>query len=140
MIVEEEIIGVIELASFNELKDHEISFVETLSENIASSLSITKINQRTAVLLDQSRRQAEQMKVQEEEMRQNFEELQQVQEDSSRRSAEMAGILSAIDTSSLVVEVDISGKIISVNKGFLDLLEIPESELNSVLAYMLLEL
>jgi len=129
MIVEEEIIGVIELASFNNLLDHEISFVETLSENIASSLSITKINQRTAVLLEQSRRQAEQMKVQEEEMRQNFEELQQVQEESSRRSAEMAGILSAIDTSSLVVEIDISGKIISVNRGFLDLLQVAENVL-----------
>jgi PAS domain S-box-containing protein len=130
MIVEDEIIGVIELASFNELKDHEISFVEILSENIASSLSITKINQRTAILLEQSQRQAEQMKVQEEEMRQNFEELQQIQEDSSRRSAEMAGILSAIDASSLVVEVDISGKIISVNKGFTDLLNINENLLS----------
>ena len=129
MIVEEEIIGVIELASFNELEKHEIEFVETLSENIASSLSITKINQRTAVLLEQSQRQAELMKVQEEEMRQNFEELQQVQEDSSRRSAEMAGILAAIDTSSLVIEIDISGKIISVNRGLLDMLDVPETAL-----------
>ncbi|MCD4792770.1 MAG: PAS domain S-box protein [Bacteroidales bacterium] len=129
MIVEEDIIGVIELASFNELEKHEIEFVKTLSENIASSLSITKINQRTAVLLEQSQRQAELMKVQEEEMRQNFEELQQIQEDSSRRSAEMAGILAAIDTSSLVIEINISGKIISVNRGLLDMLGVPETAL-----------
>ena len=69
------------------------------------------------------------MKVQEEEMKQNFEELQQIQEDSSRRSADMAGILAAIDTSSLVIEIDISGKIISVNRGFLDMLDVPETVL-----------
>ncbi len=129
MIVEDEVIGVIELASFNNLKNHEISFVETLSGNIASFLSITKINQKTAELFEQSQKQTELMKVQEEEMRKNFEELQQVQEESSRRSAEMSGILSAIDTSSLVIDINTDGKIISINRGLLELLGIPESEL-----------
>jgi len=129
MIVEEEVIGVIELASFNKLKKHEIEFVETLSENIASSLSITKINQRTSLLFEQSQRQTELMKVQEEEMRQNYEELQQVQEDSSGRAAEMSGILSAIDTSSFVIDIDTDGTITSVNRALLDLLGVSESEI-----------
>ncbi len=132
MIVEEEIVGVIELASFNKLKKHEIEFVETLSENIASSLSITKINHRTSVLFEQSQKQTELMKVQEEEMRQNFEELQQIQEESSRNSAEMASILDAIDASSSVFNIDASGEILSVNQQFLMLTDIPESKITGV--------
>ncbi|MCF6365894.1 MAG: PAS domain S-box protein [Bacteroidales bacterium] len=127
MIVEEDVVGVIELASFNKLNKHEIDFVETLSENIASSLSITKINQRTARLFEQSQRQTELMKVQEEEMRQNYEELQQVQEDASGRAAEMTGILSAIDTSSFVIDINTGGTITSVNRALLELLGVSES-------------
>jgi PAS domain S-box-containing protein len=123
MIVEEEVIGVIELASFNNFEKHEIEFVEILSGTVASSLSITKINQRTAILLEQSQKQAEIMKVQEEEMRQNFEELQQVQEESSRRAAEMSSILAAIDASSPVFNLDINGKITSVNKQLLFMID-----------------
>ncbi len=129
MITEDQIVGVIELASFNELKKHQINFVEILSETIASSLSITKINQKTAVLLKQSQEQAELMKIQEEEMRQNFEELQQAQEDAAQKTAEMSGILAAIDTSSLVLEIDLKGNIISANRNILKLIETEEDDL-----------
>jgi len=126
MIIEGEIIGVIELASFNKLKKYEIEFVETLSENIASSLSITKINQKTANLFEQSKRQTELMKVQEEEMRQNYEELQQVQDDLTSNATEMSSILAAIDSSSTVFYIDPKGKISSVNQQFLLLTDIPQ--------------
>ncbi len=129
MTVEDEVIGVVELASFNLLKTYEIEFVENLSKNIASSLSITRINQRTAFLFEQSQRQAELMKVQEEEMRQNFEELQQVQEESSRNAAEMSSILDAIDSSSSIFNIDSNGIIESVNQQFLMLTNIPEDKL-----------
>jgi len=130
MIVEDEIVGVIELASFNRLEKHEIKFVETLAENIASSLSISKINQKTAHLFEQSKRQTELMKVQEEEMRQNYEELQQVQETSLGRAAEMTSILSAIDSSSYVIDIDIEGRITSVNRALLELMGVPETSVN----------
>ena len=132
MITEDEIIGVIELASFNALEKHEIRFVEILSETIASSLSITKINQKTSVLLKQSQKQAELMKIQEEEMRQNFEELQQAQENSAQKTAQMSGILAAIDTSSLVLEIDLDGTIISANRNLLDLIEIEEQSILNI--------
>ncbi|MCD6557392.1 MAG: PAS domain S-box protein [Bacteroidales bacterium] len=132
MITEDEIIGVIELASFNKLEKHEIRFVEILSETIASSLSITKINQKTSVLLKQSQKQAELMKIQEEEMRQNFEELQQAQENSAQKTAQMSGILAAIDTSSLVLEIDLDGTIISANRNLLDLIEIEEQSILNI--------
>ena len=116
--VEEQIFGVMEIASFKKMERHEIDFVEKVSESIASTLSIAKINQRTAELLTQSQQQAEEMASQEEEMRQNLEELQATQEESARKEAEMQSILNAVHSSSLVIEYDLQGHITSVNESF----------------------
>lgn len=81
--VEDELFGVIELASFSIYEDYKIEFIERLSESIASSLSSTKTNIVTTELLEQSQQQQEEMVAQEEEMRQNIEEMQATQEDLS---------------------------------------------------------
>ena len=73
---------------FCEFKGHEIDFIEGLAENIASTISSVKINQRTKILLEQSQTQAEEMRAQEEEMRQNMEELQATQEEMQRKERE----------------------------------------------------
>ncbi len=129
MKVEEDVLGVIEIASFSEFKSHQISFTEDVADNIAASLSMTKINLRTSKLLKQSQTQAEQMSLQEKEMRQNFEELKETQEESARREAEMASILSAIDSSSLVLDISNNGNITFANRGMLELLEVPEAQI-----------
>ncbi len=80
LTLNEEYFGVVEIASFNEFQAYEIEFVEKVGENIASSLSNAKTNERTTRLLKQSSYQAEMLKTQEEEMRQNLEEMQAIQE------------------------------------------------------------
>ncbi len=127
--IEQEIFGIVEIASFNKFQKYEIEFVEKVSESIAASLSITKINTRTAELLKKSQLQTEEMASQEMEMRKNFEDLRTTQEESARREAEMAGILNAIDNSSLVIELDIKGYITSINKAILDLFDLPYDNL-----------
>ncbi len=121
--LDEQIFGVTEIASFQKLGKHEIVFVEKVSESIASTLSIAHINARTAILLEQSQQQAEEMAAQEEEMRQNLEELLATQEESARREAELNSILNAINTSSLVIEYDLNGKILEIDNEYLKLLE-----------------
>lgn len=91
--VNEKIEGVLEIASFQPLAPHEISFVEKLSENIASALAGVKINARTARLLEESQLQSEAMRAQEEEMRQNMEEMQTTQEEMRRKHQAMEELL-----------------------------------------------
>jgi methyl-accepting chemotaxis protein len=117
--VNDQIFGVVELAGFNEFEDHVIKFVEEVGESIASTISTTKINIRTNQLLEQSQQQSEEMSAQEEEMRQNMEELQATQEEAGRRSAEMQGLLDALNTANLVIEYDLDGYIMTVNDNYL---------------------
>lgn len=130
--LEEETLGVIEVASFNEFKDYEVEFVEKISESIASTLTAVKVNERTAELLAKSQKQAAEMSEQEEEMRQNMEELQATQEEAARRENEISSILNAIDATSLVVEYDMNGYITKINDKFLSILEIPKNDIIGV--------
>lgn len=88
LIHEETVEGLVEIASFRELEEHEIEFVERLTETLASFIASNRINQKTKFLLEQSQQQSEEMRAQEEEMRQNMEELQATQEEVSRKERE----------------------------------------------------
>lgn len=89
LIINEKFYGVIELASFRKLKEHEVAFIEKTAENIASTISVAQITINTANLLEQHKMQSEELSAQEEEMRQNMEELQATQEESARRERDL---------------------------------------------------
>ena len=84
------VLGVIELASFKQMDENTIKFVEKVSESIAATLTSVRINIRTSRLLEQTKLQAEEMAAAEEEMRQNLEELQSTQEEMNRIQSEQA--------------------------------------------------
>lgn len=80
--------GIIEIASFNELENQELEFVDRLSEALASFISGNKINMKTKELLERSQEQGEELHAQEEEMRQTMEEMQATQEEMKRKETE----------------------------------------------------
>jgi PAS domain S-box-containing protein len=86
--VNDQILGVVELASFHVFHKYQIEFIEKLGESIASTIANAKVNERTKKLLEESQQQSEQMRAQEEEMRQNMEELHATQEDLQRKNVE----------------------------------------------------
>ena len=89
IMVNEKTLGLIEMASFKEFEDYQIQFLETLGENIASTIDSVRNTSRMQSLLEDSQQQAEEMRAQEEEMRQNQEELQATQEELARQKGEM---------------------------------------------------
>ncbi|MBK8805884.1 MAG: GAF domain-containing protein [Bacteroidales bacterium] len=125
LIFDDKCYGVIEIASFSPIEKHQLEFLENVGQSIASTIASTRINQRTAILLEQSRQQAEILKAQEEEMRQNMEEMQATQEEAYRREAELKSMLVAVNFSNIVVEYDLDGTIISANEAFAEAVNKP---------------
>ncbi|QSE96606.1 PAS domain S-box protein [Fulvivirga lutea] len=119
--VNEEIYGVVEIASFKMFEDYEIEFVQKIAESIASTVSSVKINATTQKLLEESQEMTEQMRSQEEEMRQNMEELQATQEEMQRGQSEAESTMEAINSSVAIIEFDEHGTILNANQNFLDL-------------------
>ncbi len=130
--MEEEVLGVLEIASFNKFKQHHIEFVEKVAESIASTLSSVRVNIRTSQLLEKSQQQAEEMSAQEEEMRQNMEELQATQEESARREVEWTGMLDAINNMLLKAELDLDKTILEANEHFASTFNSGQNELKGI--------
>jgi len=115
----DEIYGVIEMASFKDFAEFEVEFVKKIAESIALTISSVQNTIRTTKLLKETQNQAERMLQQEEELRQNLEEMQATQEESDRREVEMKGILEAIEHAAISSEFETDGTLINVNQNFL---------------------
>jgi|GEM_PF-6956620 transcriptional regulator with PAS, ATPase and Fis domain len=81
---EQQIVGILEIASFQEFEKHEQELLTELANRLGSVIESIKMQEKTQKLLEQSQEMTEQMQAQEEEMRQNMEELQATQEEMER--------------------------------------------------------
>ena len=120
LIVNEEVFGVVEMASFETYQSHEIDFMKKIAESIAATIATARINSKTQKLLNESTEMTEQMQAQEEEMRQNMEELQATQEEMDRKQRAMQRreirIRSVLDcTPDAYINVDAAGEVVLSN-------------------------
>lgn len=115
----EVVLGVLELASFQKFQPHQVDFVKKVSESIASAYSSYRVSSKTSRLLEESQEQAEQLRSQEEEMRQNMEEMQATQEEMKRMQLEMHAQTGIINQVAIVSKADVRGNITYVNEEFL---------------------
>lgn len=119
----DEIAGVIELASFNRLRDFEKEFITRAAENIASAILASRTTHRIKMLLADSEQRTEEMRSQEEEMRQNMEELQATQEEMARKQGEHEQQIKAINSSGIgSVELSLKGQVLTANETFLEVM------------------
>jgi PAS domain S-box-containing protein len=119
LMVNKEVHGVIELASFQKFEKFEIEFAEKVAESIASTISAVSINIKTAQLLRATQEQAQILASQEEQMRQNMEELQATQEEAARQGEKLASFTSAVNHTLIRAEYQTDGTLIYANTKFL---------------------
>ncbi|MFY8036074.1 MAG: GAF domain-containing protein, partial [Cyclobacteriaceae bacterium] len=87
--VRDQIMGILEIATFSVFEKYKIEFIEQISENIATMLSSRKSIELTNQLLAEAREKTEMLTQQEEEMRQSSEELLATQEEMTRQRHEL---------------------------------------------------
>lgn len=78
--------GVIELGRFTSFTEEEISFIEKLGENIASTIISAQSNTRNNILLERSEKLTNELRTSEESMRQQIEEMRATQEELDRQN------------------------------------------------------
>lgn len=109
--------GVLEIASFQKLEATDLEYLKKISESIGYNLSAIESRRKTEVLLEESQKNAHEVRVQEEELRQNMEELQATQEQMKKKEYEMEAVLASLST----VDLDTDGKIMDANEIFLSI-------------------
>jgi methyl-accepting chemotaxis protein len=126
--VEEIIIGVMELASLSEFSDIQVNFLEKLSENITSQLFNAKISSKTAKLLEQSQRMAEEMHTREIQITKHIQELEANKEQALILKRESDDFIASIDNSIMRANFDLNGKLVYANEIFKERLNISSYE------------
>lgn len=121
--VNDEVHGVMEIASFQLFQEFQIDFIEKVAESIASTISSAKINIRTAKLLRESQEQSEILQTQEEQMRQSMEELQATQEEAARQGEKFISFTNSVNHTLIRAEYDVNGVMLYANTQFLSKLE-----------------
>jgi hypothetical protein len=89
LIVDSKAIGVMELASFKVFEAVELELFERAAGILAARLLGLRTSLSTSRLLEQTKKQAQEMAAQEEELRQNLEELHATQEAFEHREAQL---------------------------------------------------
>lgn len=97
LMADQDLMGVLEIASFQTFKKFEIEFLEKLAESVASAVASITTAETTRKLLEDAQRQAEEMNSQQEEMRQNMEELSATQEEMARKEREYLSRIKALE-------------------------------------------
>ncbi len=118
--INEEIHGVMEIASLKEFEKYQIDFVEKLAETIASVISSAKVNLHTAKLLEESQEKEKKLREQEDEMRKNLEELNIAKEEAARQGEMLTNFTNAVNHTLVRAEYDTSGKLLYANTRFLN--------------------
>ncbi|MFN3316002.1 MAG: GAF domain-containing protein, partial [Raineya sp.] len=126
--VNEEVQGVLEIASFHHFEDYKQDFIKQIADSVASTFASTKVNRKTKMLLEESQRITFRMREQEEELRQNIEELQATQEEMQRNQRELSekeGNMRALldNASDAIMAFNHKFKITVINKAMKNLYE-----------------
>ncbi len=119
LVLNSEVFGVFELASFNPIENFQKQFIERVAENTAMTLSIMDSNYRTEQLLRETQEQASKLALQEEKVRQNIEELKMTQAEAARQSEQFISFTNTVNHTLVRAEYNTEGILNYANTRFL---------------------
>lgn len=100
----EKVYGIAELSSIRKFENHEITFIEKVSESIAVAILNTINNLKNARLLRESKHKSEELSEKEEEMRVQNEELMLTHEEMNKKQKELETALKQLEQSKAELE------------------------------------
>jgi len=119
LIWNEQVFGIIEIASFSAISEHKVQFVETVAESIATTIHTMESNFRTEQLLKETQAQADQLVKQEEQVRHNMDALKLTQEEAAKQAEKFIGFTNTVNHTLMRAEYDIEGRLLYANTRFL---------------------
>lgn len=119
LIWNKQVFGIIELASFQEIEEHQIQFVARVAENIATTLNTMESKLRTELLLKHTQAQASRLLEQDEQMKQNMEALKKAQEEAALHAEIFISFTNTVNHTLMRAEYDTEGRLLYANTRFL---------------------
>lgn len=117
---EDEVHGVIEIASLKMIEPYQIEFFNNVAERIASSISNIKKNINTAELLDKFRTQSDELAYRESEIKKSAESIEYTKESIEKQQYENTVILDALSKSCIITQYDVMGVVLDLRDNFLE--------------------
>ena len=96
--------GVLELASFKAIEKHKIQFITSISQELASVIKTLQANERTQLLLEETKLKEEKLRANEEAMQQTIGELHAIQQAEAIRSTELERSNKQLETQKKLME------------------------------------
>lgn len=124
LIFTNNVLGVIEIASENEIEPYKIEFLENFGENIASAFSNIKITKKTQELLSKTQHQAKEIETQRLTLQEKIDTHRRQNRVLDKSMLELSEIVKSIKYSLFVMEYDLNGILIDANSRILKLLDI----------------
>ncbi|MBR6278993.1 MAG: GAF domain-containing protein [Bacteroidales bacterium] len=111
---EDEVHGVIEIASLKMIEEYQKVFLDNVSERIASTISNIKKNINTAELLEKFRTQSDALAVREQEIEKSYKDIKRSKEEIKLNELETEAILEVLSQSCIIMRYDTSGLITDI--------------------------
>lgn len=119
LIWNERVFGIVEIASFKKMEEHQLQFIGRVAENIATTISTMESNLRTEQLLKETQAQAGQLTRQEEQVRQNMDALKLAQEEAAKQAEIFISFTNTVNHTLMRAEYNTEGTLLYANTRFL---------------------
>jgi len=118
IMLNEEIFGVIELASLTRFTTEEISFVEEVCKTVAYSFAISKVYVDTLSQFENANLKIAELEVESESLRNDYEDINESYKNLSLKSSDNEFLVSKLNDLSIRLVLDLDGNIMDVNSNF----------------------